>query len=406
MSSPLSLQTARFIALAAQGLVPTPPRPAEKADVLATIRRLGALQIDTISVVARAPYLILWSRLGDYRPEWLDELLSEGALFEYWSHAMCFLPIEDYPYYRRFMLDGKHPHALKWLEEHAPLADSIRQRIRSEGGLRSSDFENKNHPPGGWWNWKEEKIALEYMFLTGELMISHRQGFQRVYDFSERVLGKGKPPSPALPPSEEGQEKGMDLPSRDEALLALTLKAVKALGIATVKWAPGYFNLPKTDNPARLEKLAEDGQILRVEVEGLGPAYLHPDFACLASGEAQAGLETMVKGTTLLSPFDPLISNRQRARDLFSFDYSIECYTPAPKRRYGYYTLPILQDGRLVGRLDPKAHRKEGVFEVKSVYFEAGVTLDDHLYQALDGALRNLAAWHGTPEIAGNWPPR
>jgi uncharacterized protein len=377
----ISISTARNLMLAAQGLAQLPQRPAEKKDVLAMIQRMGVLQIDTISVVNRSPYLVLWSRLGDFTPAWLDELLAEGALFEYWSHAMCFLPIGDYNLYRRFMLDGAHRwgDAAGWIQAHPELVERVMQRIHREGGLRSADFENDHKPAGGWWNWKEEKTALECLFILGELMIARRQSFQRVYDLPARVL-----------PGWEDGSNPSNVPTREEVLQALTLRAVEVLGVARADWVPDYFRLPKKDNASRLEALADEGRLRRVEIEGLpGLAYLDP----AAVSVDQPNL------TSLLSPFDPLVWDRQRLKDLFGFEYQIECYTPAAKRRFGYFTLPILHRGALVGRLDPKAHRADGLFEVKALALEPGVEPTDDLVEGLASALHRLAAWHGTPEL-------
>jgi uncharacterized protein YcaQ len=377
----ISISTARNLMLAAQGLASPPKWPAKKKDVLAVIRRMGVLQIDTINVMARSPYLVLWSRLGDYNRAWLDELLAEGALFEYWSHAMCFLPIEDYALYRRSMLDGVRGwHTVpEWVRQHPELVKRVMGRIRREGGLRSADFESDQKPAGGWWSRKEEKIALECMFVLGELMIARRPAFQRVYDLRSRVL-----------PGWRDGRNAANVPTREDVQMALTLRAVEALGVALADWVPDYFRLPKTGNARRLEALADDGRLQRVEIEGLpGPAYRHPK--AVSADQAYV--------TTLLSPFDPLVWDRQRLKDLFGFDYTIECYTPAPKRRFGYFTLPILHRGALVGRLDPKAHRALGQFEVKALALEPGVEPTDDLVAGLASALRRLAAWHGTPEL-------
>jgi hypothetical protein len=367
--------------LAAQGLAQLPRQPVEKQDVLAAIRRMGALQIDSIHVVARSPYLVLWSRLGDYDPAWLDELLEEGALFEYWSHAMCFLPAEDYPLYRRFMLDGarRWGDAAGWVSGHADLAEQVLSRIRQEGGLRSADFKDTIKPPGGWWNWKDEKVALECLFILGELMIARRQNFQRVYDLRERVLNGW-----------DDGVLGANVPSQEEVMRIQTLRAVQALGVARADWVPDYYRLPKTGNLARLEALAQDGLLRRVEIEGLlGPAYLDPEAAPV----------DQLQVTSVLSPFDPLVWDRKRLKALFGFDYTIEVYTPVEKRSFGYFTMPILHRGELVGRLDPKAHRAEGLFEVRAVGLEPGVEATDDLVAGLGAALRRLAAWHGTSEL-------
>jgi uncharacterized protein len=375
--------------VAAQGLDRLPDRPAVKADILEAIRRMGVLQIDTIHVVARSPYLVLWSRLGDYRPEWLDELLIERALFEYWSHAMCFLPIEDFPLYRRRMLDAIENHtspekwAVKFIHENPEVMERVRTHLREKGAVRSAEFENKNRPAGGWWNWKEEKDALEAMLFTGEVMIARRQNFQRVYDLRERVLPGWDDANAAL---------------TEEVRRSLTLRAVYALGVAFPSWVPDYFRQPKSGIAQWLKALAVEGLLLPVEVDGFkGTAYVHPERLDLLDEAAEGRREPTL--TTLLTPFDPLVWDRQRARELFNFDYLIECYTPAAKRRYGYFSLPILQRGRLIGRLDPKAHRAQGIFEVKALHLEPGVEVNEELITDLAGSLRRVATWHETPDI-------
>jgi uncharacterized protein YcaQ len=214
-------------------------------------------------------------------------------------------------------------------------------------------------------------------------MISRRQNFQRVYDLRERIL------------------PGWDdtaLPSSEELHRTLALRAVRALGVAFPTWVPNYFNEPKKGMPKRLESLAQEGLLLRVEVKGFeGAAYVHPDHTDRIEAAVSGGLEPML--TTLLSPFDPLVSDRNRALELFDFDYKIECYTPAAKRRYGYFTLPILHHGKLIGRLDPKAHRAQGMFEVKALHMEPGVRVTKRLAADLAAALHRLADWHATPDI-------
>ena len=389
MTDKITIQMARNVMLAAQGLDRSPDQPAAKADVLEAVHRMCLLQIDTINVMARSPYLVLWSRLGDYQPQWLDELLAEGALFEYWAHAMCFIPIEDYALYRRRMLDAiqnkvwPFKWAVKWAQEHAKVMKKVRTHLQKNGAVRSAEFENQSHVPGGWWNWKEEKDALETMFLIGEVMIVRRQNFQRVYDLRERIL------------------PGWDdaaLPTSEELHRTLAIRAVRALGIAFPDWVPDYFREPKKGMPKRLEALAQEGLLLQVEVKGFeGFAYVHPDHIDLIENALSGKLEPTL--TTLLSPFDPLVWDRNRARELFGFDYKIECYTPAAKRRYGYFTLPILHRGKLIGRLDPKAHRAQGVFEIKALHMEPGVRMDKRLVTDLAAVLHRLANWHGTPDL-------
>lgn len=377
---------ARALLLAAQGLNPRSERPAGKGEVLGAVRRMGVLQIDSISVVARSPYLVLWSRLGSYDPVWLDELLAEGALFEGWSHAACFVPIEDYGLYRRFMLEGG-AKSRAWFSAHPEEVRRVLERIRQGGPVRSAEFARTDGKAGGWWEWKPEKRALEHLFAAGEIMISRRDpNFHRVYDLRERVLER------ALP----GWEDGL-APAPEEVRRALALKAVRALGVASARWVPDYFRTPKKGAAELLEELADEGTLIRAGIEGLGPAYVHSENAALAETVLSDVLGP--SRTTLLSPFDPVVWDRARASELFGFDYKIEVYTPAAKRRYGYYSLPILHRGALVGRLDAKAHRKQGLFEVRALHLEPDVQIDEDLVSGIAGTLHDCAAWHGTPEV-------
>lgn len=382
----LPKREANSVMLAAQGLLRRPAKPATKRRVLEIIRQMSALQIDTIHVVARSPYFVLWSRLGDYESVWLDELLAEGKLFEYWSHEACFLPIEDYPLYRHRMIAPGSlgwKYSREWIATHKEEIERVLSAVRERGAVRSSDFARTDGKAGGWWEWKPEKRALEMLFTAGELMIRRRHNFQRIYDLRERVL-------PAWDDSR--------LPSRDEVDRALVLKAVRALGIAKARWVGDYFRMNKRETEKLTQKLGDEEALLRVEVEGWSEAvYVHPDNRKLIKAAASDSLKAEL--TTLLSPFDPLVWDRARAREMFDFDYRIECYTPAAKRRFGYFTLPILHRGALIGRLDAKAHRREGYFEVKSLHLETGVRVTNRIIADVAGALRECAAWHKTPEV-------
>jgi hypothetical protein len=380
-----SVEAARELLLAAQGLGAVSKR-ATKEDVREIIRRMGVLQIDSISVIARSPYLVLWSRLGSYEPMWLDELLAEGALFEYWSHAACFIPIEDYGLYRRFMIEGGEK-TRSWMRAHHEEIEHVMEHMSKKGPVRAAEFARTDGKAGGWWEWKPEKRALEHLFAAGELMISRRENFHRVYDLRERVLAN------ALP----GWEDAL-APNEQEVRRALALKTVRALGVTVDRWVPDYFRTPKKGVARLLEELADEGELIRAGIEGLDePAYVHPDNA----GTAEEILSGRLRSTvaTLLSPFDPVVWDRARALELFDFEYKIEVYTPAARRRYGYYSLPILHDGALVGRLDAKAHRKQGTFEVKAIHLEPDTPVNDDLVSGLAGALRDCAGWHGTPEV-------
>jgi uncharacterized protein YcaQ len=380
-----SREAAGALLLAAQGLSSPPEHPATKGDVLECVRRMGVLQIDSIAVVARSPYLVLWSRLGAYEPRWLDELLAEGKLFEYWSHAASFIPIEDYGLYRRFMLEGREK-SRAWFSAHPEEASRVLARVREGGEVRSAEFARADGRAGGWWEWKPEKRALEHLFAAGELMISRRDpNFHRVYDLRERVLER------ALPDWDDASA-----PSYREVQRTLALKTVRALGVAVARWVPDYFRTPKRGVAELLDELADEGGLLGARIED-EPAYVHPDNAQLA-GAALSG-ELRPSLTTLLSPFDPVVWDRARVSELFGFEYRIEVYTPAARRKYGYYSLLILHRGALVGRLDAKAHRKEGLFEVRALHLEPSVTATEGLVSELGGALRGCADWHDTPEI-------
>ena len=380
----LSISAARALHLAAQGLLQPRRRKAVKDDVLDAIRRMEMLQIDTINVVARSPYLVLWSRVGDYRPEWLDELLAEGKLFEYWAHEACFLPIEDYGLYRHRMLDPSAmgwKYSATWMRERAGEVAALLAHIRSRGPVRSSDFERSDGKAGGWWEWKPEKRSLEVLFTSGALMIARRHNFQRVYDLAERVL----------PGWDDAR-----MPVLDEVRRTFALRTVRALGLARAGWIPDYHRTrrPHVDP----EALVEEGLLLRARVEGWkDPVYIHPGHAELARQASEGRLAPTL--TTILSPFDPVVWDRRRAQELFGFDYRLECYTPAPKRRYGYFTLPILRRGALIGRIDAKAHRRAGVFEVKAALFEPGLRVSDALVRDVAAALLRCARWHACPQV-------
>ncbi|MEJ8674486.1 winged helix-turn-helix domain-containing protein [Chromobacterium amazonense] len=388
MTHHLSLQQARHLQLAAQGLLAAPRRKASKTDVLAAVRRMALLQIDTISVVARSPYLVLYSRVGAYDPAWLDQLLAEGALFEYWAHEACFVPMEDYGLMRRRMLDTTWmgwKYSQRWYEQHRAAIEAIVERIREHGPVRSADFERKNGKGNGWWDWKPEKRHLETLFTLGRLMVKERRAFQRVYDLSERVL--------------PDWDDARDLPTPEEARLEQVRNSCRALGLVKAGWVADYYRLKRAPYGELLHGLADKGELIPVKVEGWGhDAFVH---ASLAAELELATAGTLNSGNTaILSPFDPLVWDRKRALELFDFDYKIECYTPAPKRKYGYFTLPILNRGKLVGRLDAKAHRAQGVFEVKSLHLEPGLRVSQRLSDDLKRALSRMADWHGTPRLA------
>ncbi len=381
----LSRQAIRLALLSAQGLL-SPPAPDPKKDaLLPCIQQMSYLQIDTIQVVARSPYLVLWSRLGAYDMDWLHQLHAEGHLFEHYAHALCFIPIEDYPLYRRLMLEDRRISKgwQRWAKKHPEIIQKVLQTVKKMGTVCSSDFNTKRINTG-WGSVKEEKIALDYLFASGELMIPYRQKFRRYYDLRERVL----------PDWDDSKA-----PSFERARRKLVLKAVRALGVARDDWVANYVDFSKTEIPPVLSKLAEEGHLITAEAAGWHkPAYIHPDQ--LESVKAAEAGTLQPDHTTLLSPFDPLISDRDRTAELFDFDYKLEAYTPVKDRRFGFFCLPILHQGRLVGRLDPKAHRKEKRLEIKALHLEEGFEIKDDFIQALRQTLQDFIRWQGLEKLA------
>jgi uncharacterized protein len=384
MSIPtLSHETARNLVLQAQGLNHLPAKAARKDSVAAAIRALGLLQIDTINVVARAPYFMLFSRLGSYNPAWLEESLAEKTIFEYWAHAASFLPGEDYPYHRRMMIEKlRHPNYYIWYGKNKAECNKLLVHVRANGAVRSADFERQDGKRGTWWDWKFEKDALEFWFCAGELMIARRDKFQRVYDLRERVLPDWK---------------DSDTPSLDETMRHFVRESVRALGIARRDWVADYFRLARKPVNEMLTKLLEDGVLTEVAVETWPePAVMLSADLPLLKDRQKKLIPTL---TTLLSPFDSLIFDRKRTKQLFDFDFTIECYLPPAKRKYGYFLVPVLHRGRLVGRADVKAHRKEGIFEVKGMFWEDGVAADEQMLADVKDAIQRCADWHGTPTV-------
>lgn len=371
--------------LAAQGIEPGPSKPATRATVRVSIARMGQLQIDTISVVNRSPYLVLFARIGAFDNAWLEQLLVQGKIFEAWSHEACFLPIEDYPFAATRFSEAKpwRKRNRAFVAEHEEKAVELMELIRSNGPVRSADFEREAPRNGGWWSErKHEKLVLEGLFADGRIMIVRRENFQRVYGLREMVL----------PDWEDHHAASMD--DADDAMVS---KSIDALGVTTSRWIADYYRMPVARSAAALKRLLDRGTVLETKIESLGTAFVHESNVGLASKAARGKLEP--RRTVLLSPFDPVVWHRLRASELFGFDYRIECYTPAEKRIYGYFTLPILHRGELVGRLDPKAHRASGVFEVKALHLEPGFVPGECFVRALAETLTGFAAWHGTPEV-------
>lgn len=385
----LTAMQARLLHLHAQGLLKPPRRRARRADVLAAVQRMQLLQIDTINVVARSPYLVLHSRLGDYRAEWLDELLAEGGLFEVWAHEACFAPTADFDLHRGALPTRSHwslRSARRQAINDRDKLDGLLDHVRSHGAVRSADFAGGGARTSPWWGWKDEKRWLEACFALGELMVARRDRFQRVYDLPERVIGRRRDDHKVIAMTPEQSRRD------------IILRSVRALGIAQRRWIADYYRIVPGVTEDELAALAEQGLLLRVAVDGWSaPGWLHRDNADALSLACAGRLRASHR--CLLSPFDPVVWDRERALAMFGFDYRLECYTPAGKRRYGYFTLPVLRRGRLIGRLDAKAHRTDRVFEVKALHLEDGIAIDDGLVVDVAQAISDSARWHDTPQI-------
>ncbi len=384
----LSRQQARNLHLAVQGLLRPPRARASRARLVAAIQRMRLLQIDTINIVARSPYLVLFSRLGAYDMRWLDEALVRGKVFECWAHEACFAPMSDYGLHAAQRHARSHHWAYKNAQrmhrEHRRGMDAMLAHIREHGPVKASHFQRKRKGGAGWWGWKDEKRWLEAWFALGELMIARRENFQRVYDLRERVLS-GASELPAEMPAQQARQE-------------MIVGGVRALGIAQAGWIADYFRTGRKHKDTDMEPFVRSGELLRVAVRGWkAVGYVHRENLALLQRAQRGALRAT--HTTLLSPFDPVVWDRARASAMFDFDYRIECYTPAHKRRYGYFVLPILHRGRLVGRVDAKAHRGDGMFEVKSIYLEDNVEVTPQLSNDVALALRTLADWHETLRV-------
>jgi uncharacterized protein YcaQ len=326
---------------------------------------------------------------------WLDEALAQGQLAECWAHEACFVGAGDLAWHRPRVGQRDHHwaqrHAARMHREQRQGMDDLLEHVRRSGPVRAADFarpESEGGGESGWWAWKPEKRWLEAWFALGELMVLRRERFQRVYELAERVLARLDPP---LDPS-------VVAASAADQRRHFILDSVRALGVAPAAWIADYFRLKPRVTEQELAPLMASGELLAVSVEGWDrDGYVHRDNADLLERARQGRLRAT--HTALLSPFDPLVWDRTRLQAMFDFEYRIECYTPAARRRYGYFVLPILHRGRLIGRLDAKAHRAEGLFEIKSLHLEPGVVIEPRLLNELAKAIAGTARWHETPTV-------
>lgn len=357
-SATISLELARRMALRAQLLDGRAELPPGKEGIAETIEKLGYIQVDTIAVVRRAHHHTLWTRRPDYDSHMLHQLqATDRRVFEYWGHAASYLPISDYRYYllrQHSYYDPQHKWTRNLIEKHQHLLEPVLERIRAEGPLGSKDFKP---PPGtqrgAWWDWKPAKVALEVLFWRGELMVTERRNFQRIYDLTERVL----------PPGVDTR-----FPDEDELGEFLVRRALCAHGVAQASEIRDHIHAADRDIIEKsLADLVQAGDVIRVKIQEDQDADY---YALPETIESALLLERTPPRVTLLSPFDNLVIQRPRIERLFGFAYTLECYTPAAKRQYGYFSLPILWGERLVGRLDPKADRKHKTLIIRGLFFE------------------------------------
>jgi uncharacterized protein YcaQ len=387
----ISAVSARRLFLGAQGLLDDPERRVTSASLQKLIDKLGFVQVDTINVLARAHDLTLFSRLDAYRPELLKKLLEDKrSLFEGFTHDASAIPTAFFHHWKpRFERDRARIHAHAWWQHHfrdtdgAQVVRDVRTRIEREGPLKSSDFE---HPEkrGPWWGWKPQKAALDFLWRSGELMIPRREGFQKLYDLTERVL----PQHHLLP-----------CPDPDGHLEWACATAAERLWVFTPKELADYWaSIEATEAKAWSAAALQTGRIVPVQVESVD-GELRPAFALADWATRLTKLPEPPPRTRLLCPFDPILRDRGRALRRFGFDYRFEAFVPEPKRQYGYFVLPILEGERLVGRLDPKLHRNQGLLEVKGLWWEPGIRVTKARKRALDEALERLANFVGAQEI-------
>ena len=375
----LSAERARRLAIAAVGL--GDPRPAGRIDARharRVVERLGAVQIDSVNVVARAHDLALFSRLGPHPPDLLDRLaFQRREAFECWLHEACLAPVDLQPFLRprmRRRAEGPSTAEAELQTAEPGYIDAVEAEIAERGPLQPSELSDPGTQDGPWWGWAKGKLACEYLFATGRLAVAERRARARVYDLAERVL-----PAEVL---------AAPTPDDDAADLELLRRAARALGVATVADLADHPRMRVPRATALLPRLVEEGTVEPVCVEGSSePTYIDPT----ARVPRRAG------AAALVSPFDPLVWCRPRTERIFGFRYRIEIYTPPAQRRYGYYVLPFVLGDRLVARVDLKAERDRGSLRVRSAWGEPEIDRDD-VARALASELASLAGHLGLTE--------
>ncbi len=378
MAADLSVAEARRIALAAQGFDSARKNGrVGTEDLSGIVDRLGLIQLDSVNVVVRSHYMPFFSRLGPYDRPLVEKMaFDERRQFEYWAHVASMLPMGMHPLVRYRMRGAEPRWRAKHLMEEAPgYFDAVLDEVRDKGPVCVSDLDDPGERKGAWWGYSDGKTALEWHFLTGAVTTSTRRNFTRYYDLAERVI-----PSDVLSKA--------DIPEED-AHRELMLLAARCHGVGTARDLADYFRIRLPDARIRLRELVDSDAVRKIAIEGWKePAYMHPEAA--DPGE--------IRGEALLTPFDPVVWERDRVERLFDFTYRIEVYVPGPKRRYGYYVMPFLMDGELVARVDLKAERDRGVLKVKGAFVEEG-TSRSKVAGRLARELKLMAGWLGLDRV-------
>jgi uncharacterized protein len=378
----LSAAEARRLALASLGFGAKKPAQAGLAHVRATAARLGAIQIDSVNVLARAHYLPTFSRYGPYPMSVLDDLAHrKRELFEYWGHAVCLLPNDLYPL-MRWRMDSQLEGWAGLGRKQRDFNEAVFSEVAARGPIAAGEISIAGKSTGPWWGWSEGRRAIEFLFRQGRVAVAGRRHFERLYDIPERVLPGAVLQAPTVAPIEAKKE--------------LIVRAARAMGVGTAKDIAQYFHIdawwdrlsvngrrPLAKTQLLFDDLVEDGRLERVRVNGwTQPAFVVPGVRIPRSVDARA----------IVSPFDPLLWERKWTKAVFDFDYQIEIYVPGPKRIFGYYVLPFLMEDRFAARVDLKSERKTSTLVVHAAYVEAG--LDPGVVaQALAAELRSMAAW-------------
>ena len=381
----LSIADARALALAAQGFdTPRPENKATQRHVNSLISRLGVIQIDSVNVLVRSQELPLFSRLGNHDRNAIPKATESQKIFEYWGHEAAHLPVEIHPLFRWRMEAARLGKARHWgltsfYDDNKAFVKRMLKHVEKNGPTTSRELGTRTEKKGTWWDWDESKTALEYLFLTGQLMSRGRgTDFARIYDTPERVL----------------PQRIIDAPTASEhdARKQLLTRSAIAQGVATAGDLADYYRQKPAAVKPLITELLEEGELREVAVDGwTEKAFVH----------RSAKLPKQLHATALLSPFDSLVWCRPRNERLFDFHYRIEIYTPKEKRKFGYYVLPFMMNGQMVGRVDLKADRANSKLLVHSVHTEKGVkrsTIND----SLNNELRAMALWLGLDKVVNS----